>query len=43
LTRFAAEARYPGDTEPITQEEVARAIELAERAVTWAQVQIRPR
>src|SRR5215471_19661264 len=30
LTRFAAEARYPGDTEPITQEEVARAIELAE-------------
>ena len=40
LTRFAVEARYPGDIEPITSEEVAHAIELAERAVTWARVQM---
>jgi HEPN domain-containing protein len=36
LTRFAVEARYPAEIEPITSEEVAQAIELAERAVTWA-------
>jgi HEPN domain-containing protein len=41
LTRFAVEARYPGEIEPITPEEVAHAIELADRAVTWARVQIR--
>jgi HEPN domain-containing protein len=40
LTRFAVEARYPGDIEPITQEEVALAIEMAKRAVAWARVQI---
>jgi HEPN domain-containing protein len=39
LTRFAVEARYPGDIEPITSEEV-RGIELAERAVTSARVRI---
>lgn len=33
LTRFAVEARYPGNIEPITPEEVALAIEMAERAV----------
>jgi HEPN domain-containing protein len=32
LTRFAVEARYPGDIEPITPEEVALAIEIAETA-----------
>jgi HEPN domain-containing protein len=41
LTRFAVEARYPGDIEPIKPEELALAIEMAERAVGWAQVQIR--
>jgi len=40
LTRFAVEARYPGDIEPITPEEVAQAIELAERAVTWARIRM---
>ena len=40
LTRFAVEARYPGEIEPITPEEVAQAIELAERSVRWARVQI---
>jgi HEPN domain-containing protein len=41
LTRFAVEARYPGDIEPIRQEEVAQAIEVAKRAVAWARSQIR--
>jgi HEPN domain-containing protein len=40
LTRFAVEARYPGEIEPITPDEVAQAIELAERALRWARVQI---
>jgi HEPN domain-containing protein len=40
LTRFAVEARYPADIEPITSEEVAQAIESAERAVAWARVRI---
>jgi HEPN domain-containing protein len=40
LTRFAVEARYPGEIEPITAEEVAQAIELAERSVRWARVQM---
>jgi HEPN domain-containing protein len=42
LTRFAVEARYPGDAEPITPEEVAHSIQLAQRAVDWARVQIPP-
>jgi len=41
LTRFAAEARYPGDIEPIIPEDVALAIEVAEGVVEWARVQIR--
>ena len=40
LTRFAVEARYPGDIEPITREEEALAIEIAERVVAWARVLI---
>jgi hypothetical protein len=41
MTRFAAEARYPGDIEPIIPEDVALAIEIAEGVVGWARVQIR--
>jgi hypothetical protein len=41
LTRFAVEARYPGDIEPITPEEVTLAIKMAEEAVGSARVQIR--
>jgi HEPN domain-containing protein len=41
LTRFAVEAWYPGEIEPITPDEVAQAIELAKRCVRWARVQIR--
>jgi HEPN domain-containing protein len=40
LTRFAAETRYPGDPEAITPDEVEHAIELAEKTIAWARVQI---
>ena len=40
LTRFAVEARYPGDIEPIAPEELRQAIEVAQRSVIWAKVQI---
>jgi HEPN domain-containing protein len=38
LSRFAVETRYPGDFEPITPDEIQRAIELADKAVAWARV-----
>lgn len=37
LTRFAVETRYPGMGEPVTREEHARAVEIAETVVAWAQ------
>jgi len=36
LTPYAVEARYPGYEEEITPSQVAEAIGLAERVVTWA-------
>jgi HEPN domain-containing protein len=40
LTRFAAEARYPGDSEPITPDELEQTIALADKAVAWARARI---
>ncbi len=37
LTRFAAAARYPGVTEPVTAEEHRRAVAIAEAVVAWAE------
>ena len=36
LTPYAVEARYPGYEEEITPSQVAEAIRLAERVVSWA-------
>lgn len=36
LTPYAVETRYPGSEETVTPEEVGKAIQLAERAVSWA-------
>jgi len=36
LTRFAVGARYPG-LENVTEQEYRRALEMAERVVTWAE------
>lgn len=36
LTPYAFEARYPGVSEPVTEEEYAEALERAEHVVSWA-------
>lgn len=40
LTRFAVVTRYPGITEPVTEEEYNRAVTIAETVVKWAEEQI---
>jgi HEPN domain-containing protein len=40
LTRYAVETRYPGAFEPLTQEDLARAIALAESVLAWARAQV---
>ncbi len=40
LTDFAVEARYPGLSEPVTEEEYAEAVRRAENVVTWAAEQL---
>ena len=41
LTSYAVEFRYPGNTEPIDEEEYGEAICLAETVVDWVQAFIR--
>ncbi len=36
LTDYAVSSRYPGEVEPITEEEYQEALRLAERVVHWA-------
>lgn len=40
LTRYAVETRYPGGFEPLTPEDLARAIGLAESVLVWARTQV---
>ena len=37
LTRFAVETRYPGLSEPVTQEEYEKAVAIADIVVRWAE------
>lgn len=37
LTRYAVTARYPGVTEPVTQDEYEGAVAIAEDVVQWAE------
>ena len=37
LTEYAVSSRYPGEVEPITEEEYQEALNLAERVVAWAE------
>ncbi len=37
LTRYAVATRYPGFPEPVTEEEYAQALSIAETVVQWAQ------
>ena len=41
LTSYAWEARYPGLSEPVTDEEFLEALRQAERVVRWAMEVIR--
>lgn len=41
LTRFAVTTRYPGITEPVTEEEHNQAVTTAEAVLTWAEEQVR--
>ena len=36
LTRFAGQTRYPSTEEPVTEQEYAEALEIAETVVRWA-------
>jgi HEPN domain-containing protein len=36
LTEYSVETRYPGDYEPVTEQEYVRAVELASAVVKWA-------
>ena len=40
LTRYAVGTRYPGVTEPITEEEYQEAVHIAETVLEWAEEQI---
>jgi HEPN domain-containing protein len=40
LTRFAVTTRYPGDEEPIGPEEMAQAVDLARRVLSWVEAQL---
>ena len=42
LTSFAWESRYPGLSEPVTEEEHKEAIRQAETTVVWAEKKIMP-
>jgi len=42
LTDYAVQMRYPGEYYPVTEEEYARAIELADRVVSWVRRELDP-
>ena len=37
LTPYAVETRYPGEAEPVTEEEYRQAVALTEKIVRWAE------
>jgi len=37
LTDYSVESRYPGPSEPVTEEEFQRALKIAEAVVAWAE------
>ena len=40
LTKYATTTRYPGNVEPVSEQEYAEAIEVAEAVVRWAEERI---
>jgi hypothetical protein len=41
--QYAAQTRYPGDWEPVTDEEADATIAMAERVMAWAASQLDPK
>jgi len=41
LTTYAWEARYPGVSEPVTEDEYREAVKLAEKVVAWGEKAVR--
>jgi len=41
LTNYAVETRYPGPTEPVTEEEFKQAFQIAEAVFTWCEAKIK--
>ena len=40
MTDYAVEARYPGTSEPVTEEDFKEALRIAEEVVKWAESQL---
>lgn len=40
LTAYAVSSRYPGENEPVLEGEYLEAIEVAEKVLAWAEVQV---
>jgi len=40
LTQYAVETRYPGEWEPVSQEEARQALDMAADVLAWAEMQI---
>ena len=40
LTQYAVETRYPGDFEPVTEDEFKEVLTIAEKVVDWVESQI---
>lgn len=40
LTGYAVETRYPGDYEPVGEEDLTKAIEIAKEALQWVKKQM---
>ena len=41
LTNYAVETRYPGPTEPVTEEEFKQALQTAEAVFAWSEAKIK--
>ncbi len=40
LTQYAVQTRYPGEWEPVTEEEARSAVETAARVLVWVETQV---
>jgi HEPN domain-containing protein len=43
LTQYAVETRYPGEWEPVTDEEAGAALRMAAQVLAWVETQLEPK